>query len=171
LTEILRKQVNAYDECGERLNVKKAHFNYVQKGNIGLKVKLHYEKWECEEILSKRIKTRLFEQSGSIQIEITPKIKQRGVNFLLKVIDVDANGVLGTLIEHSSNVRQKIIKTVENKLPNSLGTSLTQEFKDLDVLEIRQVRFISGPNLQLEVVAKDELDTLLDYALKYKKRD
>ena len=171
LTEILRKQVNVYDECGERLNVERAHFNYVQKGNIGLKVKLHYEKWECAKIFDERIKTRLLEQSGSIQIEIIPKIKNRGVDFLLKVIDVNANGVLGALMEHSSHVRQKIIKTIEEKLPNSLGTSLTQEFKDIDVLEISQVRFVSGPALQLEVVAKDDLDTLLDYALKYKKRD
>ena len=167
LLPILKRSLDYYDECGDRLSVNGAKFGSFYNGSAIAEINFRFEKWICERILWDDLKTRLLSQSGSVFAKITPEISGRVIHFQTHIIDVNADGILGSLLEENSSLREEIIELLNHELPQGIQAPVFKELDNIQTLEPRSINFIPGPSLEFKIFMEDELSILTGNIFKY----
>jgi len=119
LPDIIRAHVNNDDDCDYKLDM---HTISLSPSGSALRVHAagHYEDWECLEYdtvvgdvdLGKH---RLFEQDGDATAIIRPQTNGSAVWMDVNVVDINANGLLGTLMDSDwfgAWIRDEILASV-----------------------------------------------------------
>ncbi|SRR6266545_1102116 len=100
IAPIVQRLGNRDDECGDQLRLHTV--NLAPADPLAeIFIAGHYEKWVCVNLpFGGRAKTRLFEQSASAKIRLTPRIEGgQTITIASDVYDLDANGLFGGILK------------------------------------------------------------------------
>jgi hypothetical protein len=126
LTPVLRSQLDRSDPCGDRIAVQHAAMIPAAPASL-VAVDVHVERWTCSKALGKQVTRKLIGGNGSIQLKLTPEIKDHvAIHMSVSVEAVNAEGLLGELLRTGpvgSLVRNKVDAMIGEALQN--GTRLT----------------------------------------------
>lgn len=148
-TQILKNSLEEHDDCGDQLKVTDSKF-YEHNGLSFLTISFKFEQRACAFGGS----TRLFEQSGKIKVKLTPEIQNASLLIRSEVVDVEADGLLGSLLDNDS-FKKEVIELIglddrfEAELPEELA-SLNPDFQSFNFSTLEQVIYLSAQaNMQL----------------------
>ena len=104
LPDIIRAHVNNNDDCDYILNMHTISLS-PYGGSLRVYAAGHYENWDCPEIETdfgdiEFGKYRIFEQNGDATAILTPHTNGSGVSMDVNVVDMNADGVLGNLMNN-----------------------------------------------------------------------
>lgn len=123
-TQILKQSLEEHDDCGKRLKLTGSNFSE-ERGLAFLTVNLRYEQWVC----AFGGTTCLVRQSGKIKIKLTPQIENSTLFVRSEVVDVEANGALGSLLDNDS-FKREFVKLIG--LDDRLEAALPKELSSLN---------------------------------------
>jgi hypothetical protein len=126
---IVQTAGNQNDECGDRVDL---HSVILEPSGAAalLTIGVHYEKWDCRDVLWIPTKNRLFEQNGTLAIVLTPRIEGgQTIALSSEVVSVKADGLLGGLLGDAllgPPFRQLVVDAVQNALGPDLRVNLPE---------------------------------------------
>ena len=106
-----------------------------------------------------------------MQILIKPdlKAKPRGIAFIPEIQKIRSDGVLGFILKNVPFVKDQIIKSLQKELPKTLGASLPTDFNKIEQFKVNKAVFIPNKKFQIELFARSDQDTIMDYIIEYSK--
>jgi hypothetical protein len=131
IAPIVQATGSQHDECGDRIDV--GSVTLEPAGSVArLTVDVHYEKWDCRDVLGISMKNRLFQQNGNIAIALTPRIEGgQTIALSAEVVAVNADdgllrGLLGDALLGPS-FRRLVVDALQGSLNPDLRVSLPGE--------------------------------------------
>jgi hypothetical protein len=136
MTDVLRAELNRSDSCGEEIAVQTAVLTPSIPACLAV-TQLHYERWAC---FGGGMANEMAEGNGTIEVKLTPAIKNGSLQLVPEIGKVDAQGLVGDLLRSGSlgeAVRDKVAESVLNALlqgadyktmlpPTALGSVMLQ---------------------------------------------
>jgi len=143
ITPLLQTELNQSNRCGERISVEKA--TLVPAAPAGrLTVQLHFEKWACFKAFGKENAKRLLGGNGSVQVLLTPRVKDgNAVSLDAEIGNIDADGSLGELLhsEYGNTLRDKIRESLVKAIQKSAGFEAVVPAQAQPFVAIQSVEF------------------------------
>ncbi len=115
MTDVLRAELNRSDSCGEEIAVQTAVLTPSSPASLAV-AQLHYERWAC---FGRGMANEMAEGNGTIEVKLTPAIKNGSLCLVPEIGKVDAQGLVGDLLRSGSlgeAVRDKVAESVLNVL-------------------------------------------------------
>ncbi|MGD0987195.1 MAG: hypothetical protein ABR874_05250 [Candidatus Sulfotelmatobacter sp.] len=115
IADLLRRQINKADRCGERIDVQTAQLA-PQGQSASVTVQLHFERWTCAPVFGRDSMNEIVEGNGAIEVLLTPEVAEDGTLKLAgKINRIDAQGLIGDLLRSGSlgdTMRDKVAESM-----------------------------------------------------------
>jgi hypothetical protein len=153
-------QLNRSDRCGERLSVERAALTPTPPAVL-LTAYVHVERYTCVKAFGKEIVKRLVGGDGTVEVNLTPSVRENRIALTAETRKIDADGSLGQLLRSGSfgeSLRQKIAASIESSVQKwaaSFQSGLPAEVGNL--VTIQSVQFADGGAAKLWLTTSGEI--------------
>jgi len=124
ITEVLRSQLDRYQNCGERVAIRRA--TLIPEGSSAeMTIQLHYERWTCGRTFGQSSSTELAEGDTAVEVKLAASADANAIKVGVTFGRTDATGMLGDELRSGSlgdDLRDKISQVVLFAV--SAGTNL-----------------------------------------------
>ena len=115
ITELLRSQLDASEDCGQRIAVRQA--TLAPSTPTGLLVmKLHFERWTCSRMFGQQTSNELAEGDGTVEIKLTASVEKPNMLKIAAAFGrIDATGMLAEALRSGSlgeDVRNTVAQSI-----------------------------------------------------------
>ncbi len=115
ITELLRSQLDASEDCGQRIAVRQA--TLAPSTPTGLLVmKLHFERWTCSRMFGQQTSNELAEGDGTVEIKLTASVEKPNTLKIAAAFGrIDATGMLAEALRSGSlgeDVRNTVAQSI-----------------------------------------------------------
>jgi len=114
-TEVLRRQLNKDERCGERIVIHSATLSPLSPASLVV-AQLHFERWACATLFGRETNNEMAEGNGMVEVKLTPTVGDDGALRLQAEIGrTDAEGLVGEMLRSGSlgeELRDKIAEAV-----------------------------------------------------------
>jgi hypothetical protein len=98
ITDILRRDLDTSDRCGERISVQTAELSPRNPAALVV-AQLRFERWTCSPVFGQGGMSEIVEGNGTIEIELIPSVAPDGtVKLVAQIAQVEALGLIGDLL-------------------------------------------------------------------------
>lgn len=165
IAPIIQTLGNRDEECGGHLRLHTVNLAPLDPF-AEVFVASHYESWKCVDFLGRRVmKTRLFEQSASARIRLTPQIEGgQTITLQSDVTDLSAGGLLSILLKDNvlgPPLRKSLVNAIRATLGPLLRISLPAHLQGFNPV-FERVRFVDLGDAKLGLKAEGRLELSAD---------
>jgi hypothetical protein len=157
ITEVLRRQLDKADRCGEQIETRSATLTPASPA-ILVVVKLHYERWAC---LGRGTPNEMLEGNGTIEVKLTPAVGGDGTLHLAPAIGrVEAEELVRELLQSGSlgeGVRDKVAEAILSIMQQSSDYKTTLPATAQGNVMLQRAEFESAGLGKLSVVLEGEI--------------